>query len=96
MIFAILSACGPAAYAAVTSFFPTAQAARVSTAVNTLTLALVFATQIIIGRLVDLWPHNENGGWSPHGYSVGLAVTIVLQAAALIHAWRKLTQRRRC
>ncbi len=92
MAFAILSACGPAAYAAVADFFPTAQAGRVSTVVNTLTLALVFAMQIIIGQAVDLWPHTADGGWNQQGYSAGLAVTIVLQTSALIYAWVRREQ----
>ena len=95
MAFAVLSSCGPAAYAAMTGFFPTAQAGRVSTAINTVTLALVFAMQIVIGRLVDAWPHPEAGGWSPQGYAVGLAVTIVLQTAALVYAWFRRVQPQR-
>jgi MFS family permease len=86
IFFAILSACGPAAYAAVAGFFPVVQAGRVSTAINTLTLILVFALQIIIGQLVDLWPQTKNGGWNSQGYSVGLMVTIVLQTMALLYA----------
>lgn len=86
MLFAILSACGPAAYAAVAGFFPAAQAGRVSTAINTLILILVFAMQIIIGQLVDLWPLTADGGWNPQGYSLGFMVTIVLQIMALLYA----------
>lgn len=84
--FAVLSACGPAAYAAVAGGFPVGQAGRVSTAINTLTLAVVFALQVVIGQLVDLWPRTADGGWNPRGYSAGLAVTIILQVAALTHA----------
>ena len=90
--FAVLSSCGSAAYVAVTSFFPVTHAGRVSTAINTLTLAGVFSLQIIIGTLVDLWPHQANGGWSPLGYSVGLGVTILLQTLALIYAWKQRHQ----
>jgi MFS family permease len=90
LLFAVLSACGPAAYAAVGSAFSPARAGRVSTAVNTLTLAMVFIMQIVIGRLVGAWPTLPNGDWSPNGYSFGLLVTIALQAAALIWAWMSL------
>ena len=87
LLFAVLSACGPAAYAAVGSAFSPAQSGRVSTAVNTLTLGLVFAMQIVIGHLVGAWPTLPNGNWSPNGYAFGLLVTIVLQAVTLIWAW---------
>ena len=81
--FAALAACGPAAYAGVASHFPATQAGRVSTAVNTLTLALVFGLQIVIGRLVEAWPAAADGGWNSEGYAPGLLVTVVLQGLAL-------------
>jgi len=83
--FAILAACGPAAYAAVASQFPVAQAGRVSTAINTTTLALVFGLQVVIGQLVEAWPALSAGHWNPHGYTAGLLITIALQILAL--AW---------
>ncbi len=92
VLFAAFSACGPAAYAAVAGQYPVAQAGRVSTAINTVTLALMFALQIVIGRLVGAWPTTTDGGWSPQGYSAGLLITIVLQLLALVWAllkWRR-------
>ena len=92
VLFATFTACGPAAYAAVAGQYPVAQAGRVSTAINTVTLALVFALQIVIGRLVGAWPTTTDGGWSPQGYSAGLLITIVLQLLALVWAllkWRR-------
>lgn len=85
--FALFGGSGSAAYSAVTSYFPATHAGRVSTAINTVSLAGVFALQIIIGQFVDLWPRTPDGGWSAHGYSLGLALTIILQIAALAYAW---------
>lgn len=90
--FALFGGSGSAAYSAVTSYFPATHAGRVSTAINTFSLAGVFALQIIIGQFVDLWPRNAAGGWSPHGYSLGLALTICLQIAALAYAWIRRDQ----
>ena len=90
--FALFSGSGSAAYSAVTSYFPATHAGRVSTAINTFSLAGVFVLQIIIGQFVDLWPRNATGGWSPYGYSLGLALTITLQIAALAYAWIRRNQ----
>lgn len=90
--FAIFASCGSAAYAAIASFYPSAQTGRVSTAVNSLTLVMVFIMQIIIGQIVDRWPQTANGGWNPQGYSVALVLTVLLQIAALIYAWMKSEQ----
>lgn len=87
MTFAGLAACGPAAYAAVAGQFPIAQAGRVSTAINTVTLALVFGLQIVIGQLVEAWPPLSDGSWSSHGYTAGLLITIVLQSLTLAWAY---------
>ncbi len=87
LAFAVLAACGPAAYAAVACGFRPGQAGRVSTAINAGTLAIVFTLQIAVGQLVEAWPRNVDGSWNPHGYSAGLLITVVLQAMALAWAW---------
>ena len=90
LAFAVLAACGPAAYAAVASEFSASQAGRVSTAINAATLAVVFGLQIVIGHLVEAWPAKGDGSWSPQGYAVGLLITVVFQMLALAWAWPAL------
>ena len=90
LAFAVLAACGPAAYAAVASQFPASQAGRVSTVINAATLAVVFGLQIVIGHLVEAWPAKGDGSWSPQGYAVGLLITVVFQIMALAWAWPAL------
>ncbi len=93
LAFAVLAACGPAAYAAVASQFPATQSGRVSTAINAATLATVFTLQIVVGYLVEAWPAQPGGGWSPQGYAVGLLITIVCQMLAFAWAWPALRRR---
>jgi hypothetical protein len=79
----VLAFCGSAApigFVALGQMFPREQTARVSTAVNTITLGGAFLLQAMVGWILDLWPRTESGGWHPDGYSWALAVS------ALIHA----------
>ena len=76
-----------AGYITVGQMFPPEQTARVTTAVNTLTLAGAFVLQAAIGWALDFWPRTAAGGWDPRGYSAALAFSLVLQlfiAARLI------------
>jgi hypothetical protein len=68
--------------------FPREQMGRVSTAVNTLTLASAFVLQTLIGALLDLWPRTADGGWDPRGYSAALALSIALQIIVAVRLVR--------
>jgi MFS family permease len=83
---------GPAGYAAIAQIFPVEQMGRVSTAINTVTLAGAFALQTVIGLILDLWPRTASGGWASAGYGWALALSIALQVAALI--WAALPRHR--
>lgn len=83
---------GPAGYAAIAQIFPVEQMGRVSTAINTITLAGAFALQTTIGAILDLWPRTASGGWASAGYGWALALSIGLQVAALI--WAALPRHR--
>jgi len=67
-------------------------AARVATAINVSMLVLVVLFQNAIGWVLDLWPRNAAGGWSPQGYAWAFAMTILLQAGCI--AWMLRPQRR--
>jgi MFS family permease len=66
-------------YVAVGQMFALDQMARVSTAVNTLTLIGAFLLQSAIGWILDLWPRTAAGGWDPTGYSVALVLSAGIQ-----------------
>jgi hypothetical protein len=66
-------------YVAVGQLFALEQMARVSTAVNTLTLIGAFLLQSAIGWILDLWPRTAAGGWDPAGYSVALVLSAGIQ-----------------
>ena len=84
---AVFGAAGPAGYVVMCQMFPPEQTGRVSTAVNTLTLAGAFLVQAAIGWILDLWPRTASDGWDPDGYSWALALTAAFQTiAALVMA----------
>jgi sugar phosphate permease len=89
-MFAFFSAAGPAGYVAVGQMFPPEQMGRVSTAINTLTLAGAFVLQAAIGWILDLWPRTPAQGWDPRGYSVALSLTVALHLvlAVRLGGWR--------
>ena len=79
MLFAFCVAGATAGYVTVGQMFPSAQTARVATAVNTLTLGAAFVLQAAVGWVLDLWPRTDSGGWDPRGYSAALAGSLFLQ-----------------
>jgi predicted MFS family arabinose efflux permease len=81
---AVFGAAGAVGYVVTCQMFPPEQTGRVSTAVNTLSLAGAFLVQAAIGWILDLWPRTPSGGWDPDGYSWALALTAVLQALAAL------------
>jgi predicted MFS family arabinose efflux permease len=87
VLFAFCGTGGPAGYIAVGQLFPVAQTARVSTAVNTLTLVGAFLLQWVIGAMLDLWPRNASGGWDANGYTAALALSVVIQLLVAALAW---------
>jgi predicted MFS family arabinose efflux permease len=93
LLFPLFASAGPTGYAAIAQFFPVEQMGRVSTAINTLALAGAFALQTGIGAILDLWPRTASGGWASAGYGWALALSIALQAAALL--WAALPRHRR-
>ena len=88
-----LASVGPVGYTLVSARFPASETGRVSTAINAVMLAVVFAEQQGIGVILDLWPRTEAGGWDPRGYAVALALSALLQAGGL--AWLLLRREER-
>lgn len=90
--FALAASAGPIAYAAIGQRFGTELAGRVATAINASMLCLVFLFQTGVGAVLDLWPRTATGGWDPAGYRAALAITMAVQALALLWAWRATRQ----
>lgn len=80
ILFAFFAAGATSGYVVVGQMFPAEQMGRVSTAMNTLTLAGAFVLQTAIGALLDLWPRTPEGGWDARGYSAALALSAAVQA----------------
>lgn len=83
--FSFTAAAGSVGYSLIAQTFPVGLTGRVSTAMNATMLAMVFVLQSAIGAVLDLWPRTELGGWDARGYSVALAMTLLLQLGA--SAW---------
>ncbi|HZC78640.1 MAG TPA: MFS transporter [Ktedonobacterales bacterium] len=88
VLFAFCAAGSTPGYVIVGQMFPREQMGRVSTAANTLTLIGAFVLQTVIGALLDLWPRTTDGGWDPRGYSVALALSVVIQIVVVLRLIR--------
>ena len=86
--FAVSGSSGPSGYAAVGQRFGAEYAGRVATAINGSMLVLVFVLQYVIGAIIDLWPRTTSGGWDAAGYGWAMGLTLLLQAATILWAWR--------
>lgn len=90
---ALIAAAGPPGYAVIAQFFPVEQMGRVSTVINTVVLGGAFLMQSLIGWILDLWPRTAAGGWDPAGYVWAMGLSMAMQVAALLWAWRFLQRR---
>lgn len=82
--FAFLSSAGPSGYAAVGQRFAPELAGRIGTALNFTMLVTVFFLQNIIGVILDFWPRTAQGGWDPAAYGWAMALSVMLQLAAVL------------
>ncbi len=89
LLFAFSAAGATPGYVVVGQMFPPEQMGRVTTAANTLTLALAFVLQTAIGALLDLWPRTADGGWDPHAYSAALFFSAAVQALVAAQLLRR-------
>jgi MFS family permease len=91
LAFAFFASGAAPAYIAVGQMFPVEQMGRVSTAINSLTLAGAFLLQSAVGWILDLWPRTAAGGWDSRGYSAALLVSVAMQVLASVHLARWTT-----
>ena len=83
----VVVASGPAGYSAIAQMFPVEQMGRVSTAINMIVLGGAFVLQTTIGWILDLWPRVSGGGWDRRGYAWAMALSLGIQAIAVLWAW---------
>ncbi|WP_291297480.1 MFS transporter [Elioraea sp.] len=88
-----LASVGPVGYTLVSARFPGSETGRVSTAINAVMLAVVFAEQQGIGIILDLWPRTAVGGWDKRGYAAALIISAAFQVIGL--AWLALRREAR-
>jgi MFS family permease len=88
LCFAMAASGGPAGYAAVGQRFGPELAGRVATAINASMLTMVFLLQVAIGAILDLWPRAADGGWNATGYGWAMGLTLAIQGAFVLRAWR--------
>jgi sugar phosphate permease len=72
------------AYAILSQSFPITLAGRVNTCLNVLMTGTAFASQYLIGWIIDLWPATASGGFAPQAYQAGFGVMLALQVAAFL------------
>ena len=92
-LLALIAAAGPPGYAVIAQFFPVEQMGRVSTVINTVVLGGAFLMQSLIGWILDLWPRTASGGWDEAGYFWAMLLSMAMQVAALLWAWRHLSRK---
>lgn len=72
------------AYAILAQAFPPALAGRVTTNLNFLMIGIAFASQYLVGLLIEFWPQTQDGGYAPEAYQVGFGVLLGAQILAFI------------
>lgn len=84
LAFGFLGTTGIIPYAALSQSFPAHLAGRVITGVNLLVFLAAFASQWVIGIIINLWPTTPQGGYAPAGYQAAFLLMLGLQTVGLI------------
>ena len=84
ILFGFFGSTGIIAYAALSQSFPAELSGRVTTGINFIVFIAAFAGQWAIGAIINLWPINANGVYSPQGYQAGFTLMFALQILSLI------------
>ena len=80
---ALMGASGVLSHTMIASYFPIEASGRANTALHLLHLGAAFIVQRATGAIVDLW-QVRNGVHPAQAYQAAFAVSIALQAAAMI------------
>jgi predicted MFS family arabinose efflux permease len=89
--FGFFGTSGSLAFSAVSQTYPLTMTGRANTALNLLVFSSAFATQWLLGLVINHWPVAE-GSYDPAGYRAAFGMLWLVQAASL--AWLFLGTRR--
>jgi MFS family permease len=82
IFFGLFGASGMLSYVTLTRRFPTSMTGRVNAALNVLVFTSAFTLQAGIGAVIQWW--SGSAGFSPEGYRVAFAGTLLLQIMSLL------------
>jgi len=71
-------------YAILSQAFPRALAGRVNTNLNMLMIGTAFASQYLVGWVIELWPPSPDGGYAGQGYQAGFSLLLGAQFVAFL------------
>ncbi len=72
------------AYPWLSSHYGTALSGRANTAMNLLIFGTAFATQYVIGAIIDLFPSSTAGEYQPEAYRISFGLCLLIQVIASI------------
>lgn len=84
LVFGFIGTAGIVAYAGLTQLFEVRLSGRVTTGVNMLVFVATFATQWLIGIIIELWPVSVDGKYHEMGFYYGFGLLLILQVASLL------------
>lgn len=84
LFFGFIGTAGIIAYAGLSQLFEVRLSGRVTTGVNMLVFVATFATQWLIGIIIELWPVGADGKYHEMGFYYGFGLILVLQVTSLL------------
>lgn len=84
LVFGFIGTSGIIAYAGLSQLFEVRLSGRVTTSVNMLVFVATFATQWLIGVIIELWPVAADGSYAKQGFYYGFGLMLALQIISLV------------
>jgi predicted MFS family arabinose efflux permease len=91
LLFGFLGTAGTVIFAILSQAFPVSMAGRAITALNLMVFVASFLIQWGIGIVINLYP-TGGGSYAPQGYALAFGATTVLQTAALVWFFRRMSR----
>lgn len=82
--FGMFGQAGILAYPWLAQYFGAELAGRSNGCLNTLVFGVAFASQYLIGAIIDLWPATDSGGYDADAYFAGFGTFLVLQVLTMV------------
>jgi hypothetical protein len=83
-VFGLLINAMALSYAILSQAFDRSLAGRVNTNLNMLMIGFAFASQFLVGWIIEFWPLTSGGGYAPESYQVGFGILLATQVAAFV------------